>query len=163
MTFHFLPVIFITDGVPISCQPRLCVARMFMGRRLIATLLLLILSRAGAFPQALAVGPTASGSDGLHLAGAVPPCHHATVNPGFEILVPASPADSPCDRQHSCCMRRVPLNAPNLPSTNGLRRMAARESRAPDLSKELESSAGARPAHEKDLLSYAVFSTVLRI
>jgi hypothetical protein len=136
---------------------------MFMRRRLIAMLLLLILSGAGGFPQALAVVPAAWGSDGLHLAGAVPPCHHATVNPAFEILASATLANSPCDRQHSCCMRRVPPNAPNLPSTNGLRRMAPRESRAPRLSKELESGAGVRPAHEKDLLSYAVFSTVLRI
>jgi len=163
MTFHFLTVTFITDGLPISCQPRLYVARMFMRRRLIATLLLLILSGARAFPQAPAVEPTAPGWDGLHLAGAIPACHHVTVNPAFEILAPATPANSPCDRQHSCCMRRVPPNPPKPPSTNGLRRMAPRESRAPDLSKELGRGAGVRPAHEKDLLSFAVFNTVLRI
>jgi hypothetical protein len=163
MIFHFLPVTFITDGVPISCQPRLYVARMHMGRRLIAILLLLILGSAGGFPQALAVELTASGADGPHLASAIPACHHATVNPAFEVLAPANPANSPCDRQHSCCMRRVPVSAPNLPSTDGLRRMAPRESRAPDLPKELESRAGARSAHEKDLLPYAVLSTVLRI
>src|ERR1700740_1755887 len=107
MIFHFLPVTFITDGLPISCQPRLYVARILMRRRLIATLLLLFLCGARAFPQALAVEPRASGSDGLHLAGAIPACHHVTVNPVFEILAPGNPANSPCDRQHSCCMRRV--------------------------------------------------------
>lgn len=60
-------------------------------------------------------------------------------------------------------MRRAPANAPGLPSANGLRQRAVRESHVLDLSKGTERRAWVQTVHEKNLSPYAVFSTVLRI
>jgi hypothetical protein len=154
----------ITDPEPVSCETRSIVQKI-MSRKLIAAVVLLVVSATGTFAQ-LPASRDASPSMPIDLSNAsqsnsAHPCCHSSSAAPFEI---ALPPNIPCGSEHSCCLRPAPTNSANLPSISGQQRpetgFVDRINQRPT---QPGSQVSIRISCAAAFLPYAVLSTVLRI
>ena len=156
------PVTAITYPEPVSCNTPGVVLHN-MGRKLIAAMVMLVVSATGTFVHLPASADVSSfiAKNSSHAAPVNPshPCCHSTSPALFEIVLPPS---MPCG--NSCCLRPAPTNSANLPSTSRQQRpethIVARAAYQP---KQPGLRASARVSCTEALLPYAELSTVLRI
>jgi hypothetical protein len=155
-------VTLITDPSLNSCQPAV---GKDMCRRLIAGLLMLMLSATGAFAQRPPVPSPTTRMPSVHVhAPDAHPCCHSNATAQFETAMPLPPAGMPCGSEHTCCVSPGPTNFAEVPSTSGQPRPEACQSEAlPGYSDNPDARPVVKVPCGDRLLSYGAFSTVLRI
>jgi hypothetical protein len=162
MLAPFNLVTLITDPSLNPCQPAV---GKDMCRRLIAGLLMLMLSATGAFAQRPPVPPSTTRMPSVHVhAPEAHPCCHSNATAHFETAMPFPPADMPCGNEHACCVSPGPANLAEVPSTSVQQRPDTSHEQTPPGHSD---NAGAAPAltalYAGCLRPFGTLSTVLRI
>jgi len=136
-----------------------------MLKRLVADLLMLVLSGAGALAQPISVAQTTAAGQTLsaHLDDAAHQCRHSRAVQRFEITVPPPPANMPCGSEHACCMRPGPANVAELPSAPGQERPEAQQRGVLLAHSEGAVNVPVGAALYRSSLPYGALNTVLRI
>src|SRR5712691_2930208 len=136
-----------------------------MFRRLLAGLLMLVLSGTAAFAQPSASPRPAALAPIVYVhASEAHKCCHSSASPRLEVAPPLPPAHMPCGNEHSCCASPGPANVPEVPSTFGQQRPDAHPMAVlPGHSAKLDARPAVTVLRNGSLLPYVTLSTVLRI
>ena len=140
-----------------------------MLKRLVAGLLMIGLSGAGALAQSISyeqamAAPLAVQVPSTAIHSSRHKCCHSNSLLRFEITIPLPPSNMPCGSEHACCVRPGPANVAEVPFTPGQQRQDAqqREVVPADSGGAVTLPAGT-VFHTAGSLPYDAFNPVLRI
>ena len=152
----------ITDPDPVPCETQ--VVQQIMGRKLIAALVMLVVSATGTLARLPTANDTSSimvmNSSEASDSNSAHRCCHSSSRALFEITLPPN---IPCGNEHSCCLRPAPTNSANLPLTRQQRPESGFVDRINHRPTQPGFQASVRISWAAAFLRYVALSTVLRI